>query len=172
LFAQTPLEISAMDKTDLSSISIDFNNILSFKNLSLKNNTLIIPSYKSNNKEYFYFAILDRNLKNKIIEEIKNKNIEYKTDENKVEYTINKFYIPQNPKTVKAFVSVIFNDKIEVNCNVLNGKYGLWVAWPSKKENNKWTKMFAINDKELKNKIEKEIIELFNKKAKDDITKK
>ncbi len=130
----------------------------------MKNNNLIIPSYKSKNKEYFYFSILDRNLKNTIIKEIQSENKEYSANETKIEYKINKFFIPQNTKTAKAFVSVIFNDKLEVNCTVLNGKYGLWVAWPSTKENNKWEKLFYINDKELKEKIEKEILEIYDRR--------
>lgn len=170
IFAQ-PLEISKIDKSNLSSITIEFNSKLLFENLALKNNTLILPSYKSKNKEYFYFSILDRTLKNNIINEIKSENTEYKTTETKIEYKINKFFIPKEPKTAKAFVSVIFNDKIEVNCTILNGKYGLWVAWPSKKENNKWNKLFYINDKILKEQIEKEILETYGKKLKDDKSK-
>ncbi len=170
VFAQA-LEISKIDKSDSSAVSIELNNVILLKSLSLHNDTLKLPSYKSNNKEYFYFSILDRNLKNKIIEEIKNKNTEYKTAGNNTEYKINKFFIPREPKTAKAFVSVIFNDKIEVNCTVLNGKYGLWVAWPSKKENNKWNKLFYINDKQLKEKIEKEILETYAKKLKNDKSK-
>lgn len=164
IFSQ-PLEISKMDKSNLSSVFVEFNNKLSFKNLSLKNDTLVIPSYKSGNNEYFYFSFLDRNLKNEIIKEIKSENKKYSSNETRIEYKINKFFIPNNPKTAKAFVSVIFNNKAEVNCTILNGKYGLWVAWPSKKEKDKWTKLFYVNDKELREKIEKEIIEKYKQKT-------
>ena len=64
-------------------------------------------------------------------------------------------------------MSVIFNDSIEVNCNILNGKYGLWVAWPSIKEKDKWTKIFNIKDKNLKDEIDTELLKFYKKKKND-----
>ena len=69
-------------------------------------------------------------------------------------------------------MSVIFNNNIEVNCNILNGKYGLWVSWPSIKESNDWRKIFEIKDKSLKDKIETELIKHYKQKRNDDKLKK
>ena len=59
------------------------------------------------------------------------------------------------------------NDAIEINCNVLNGKYGLWVAWPSIKEKDKWIKIFNIKDKNLKDEIDTELLKFYKKKKND-----
>ena len=64
-------------------------------------------------------------------------------------------------------MSVIFNDNIEISCNILNGKYGLWVAWPSIKEKDKWIKLFNIKNKELKEEIETKLLKLYKPKKND-----
>ncbi|MBR3628214.1 MAG: septation protein SpoVG family protein, partial [Elusimicrobia bacterium] len=120
---------------------------------------------------FFYF--LNRDLKNNIIKIANDKNSNIIDNKrNSVEYKINKCNIIKNPKTVLAFMSVIFNDAIEINCNVLNGKYGLWVAWPSIKEKDKWNKLFEIQDKKLKEDIETELIKYYKRKKNDNKLKK
>ncbi|MCR4663196.1 MAG: septation protein SpoVG family protein, partial [Endomicrobiaceae bacterium] len=109
----------------------------------------------------------NRDFKKNIINTISNKDNINKNSKEKIEYKINKCNIVKKPKTILAFMSVIFNDNIEVNCNMLKGNYGLWVAWPSVKENNKWTKLFNIKNKELKEEIETKLIKLYKQKRND-----
>jgi DNA-binding cell septation regulator SpoVG len=125
------------------------------------------PFYENNGNKYYFFYFLDRNLKNDIIDKINNKNNSFSKDNDKIEYKINKCNIVKNPKTILAFMSVIFNDNIEISCNILNGKYGLWVAWPSIKEKDKWIKLFNIKNKELKEEIETKLLKLYKQKKND-----
>ena len=61
-------------------------------------------------------------------------------------------------------MSVIFNDTIEVQCNIMKGDYGLWIAWPSIKEKDKWNKIFQIKDKKLKKEVETTLIKFYKQK--------
>lgn len=167
VFSQT-FDVSFIDAKNLSDISIEFNNVIEIHGLKLENadseETLKSPFYKSKNNKYYYFTFLDKKFKENLISEIKsNKNI-YKNFQRKIDYKINKFKIIDTSSKAKAFVSVIFNDAIEIQCSVLNGKYGLWVQWPSEKKGNKWIKLFIIKDDDLKYKIEKEILVLYHQK--------
>ena len=125
------------------------------------------PFYENNGNKYYFFYFLDRNLKKDIIDKINNKNNSFSKDNDKIEYKINKCNIVKNPKTILAFMSVIFNDNIEISCNILNCKYGLWVAWPSIKEKDKWIKLFNIKNKELKEEIETKLLKLYKQKKND-----
>lgn len=162
------LDVSFIDAKNLSDISIEFNNTIEIHGLKLgkygNKETLQSPFYKSKNNKYYYFSFLDKKFKENLISEIKsNKNI-YKKSTQEIDYKINKFKIINTSSKAKAFVSVIFNDAVEIQCSVLNGKYGLWVQWPSEKRKNKWMKLFIIKDADLKYKIEKEILILYHQK--------
>ena len=137
-----------------NKINIEFNNTLQFFDFTLESNNLISPFYENKGNKYYFFYFLDRNFKMDIIKIINKKEKINDNSKEKIQYKINKCNIIKNPKTILAFMSVIFNDNIEVNCNILNGKYGLWVAWPSIKEKEKWRKIFNIKDKNLKEEIE------------------
>jgi len=167
VFSQ-PFDVSFIDNKNLSDISVEFNNTLELRGLKIEKDgnkeILTVPYYKSKNNRYDHFYFLDRQFKENLISEIKSSKNIYKKNASTVDYKINKFNIIEKTSKAKAFVSVIFNDKIEVQCSILNGKYGLWVQWPSEKRGNKWKKLFLIKDAELKYKIEKEILVLYQQK--------
>ena len=156
-----------------NKVNIELNNTLKLKDLVLTNDSLISPFYENKGNKYYFFYFLSRDFKNNIIKlaKDKSKNILDNT-KGSIEYKINKCNIVQNPKTILAFMSIIFNDTIEINCNVLNGKYGLWIAWPSVKENDKWNKLFEIKDTKLKEKIETDLIKYYKQKKNDTKLKK
>ncbi len=162
------LHITNIEKQD-NFISIELNEILEICNLKLSSvnekYSIIVPKYQSKTSNYNYFSFLDRSFKDKIINSINN-NIVEQTDNdtrNDITYKLNKFNII-NSNILKATFSIIFNDLFEVNATIMNGKNGLWVQWPSlKQQNNKWKKLFIIKDKKLKDAIEKEIINKYNK---------
>ncbi|MDD5101479.1 MAG: hypothetical protein PHH62_00645 [Endomicrobiaceae bacterium] len=166
-YCQT-FDISFIDNKILSDISIEFNNTIELHGLKLEvaddKDLLISPYYKSKRNQYVYFSFLDRQFKDSIIAEIKSNKKIYKKDYQNIDYKINKFNIIDNPSKAKAFVSVIFNNLLEVQCTILNGKYGLWVQWPSEKQNNKWKKLFIIKDSNLEYNLEKEILKLYHQK--------
>ncbi len=151
-----------------NKINIEFNNTLQLHDFILKDGTLISPYYENNGNKYYFFHFLNRNFKNNIVNKINNKNNTFTNTKEKIEYKINKCNIVKNPKTILAFMSVIFNDNIEINCNILNGKYGLWISWPSIKEKDKWIKIFNIKDKELKEEIENALLKYYKQKKNDD----
>ena len=167
------LEITKITNIN-NKINVEFNNTLQLKDFTLSDNNLISPFYENKGNKYYFFYFLNRNLKKEIIEKTNNKNnIIIKNDtKNSIEYKINKCNIVKMPKTILAFMSVIFNDTIEINCNMLNGKYGLWIGWPAIKEKDKWNKLFEIKDKELKEKIEIELIKYYKQKKNDNKLKK
>ncbi len=162
------LHITNIEKQD-NFISIELNEILEICNLKLSSvnekYSIIVPKYQSKTSNYNYFSFLDRSFKDKIINSINN-NIVEQTDNdtrNDITYKLNKFNII-NSNILRATFSIIFNDLFEVNATIMNGKNGLWVQWPSlKQQNNKWKKLFIIKDKKLKDAIEKEIINKYNK---------
>lgn len=156
-----------------NKINIEFNNILQLQDFVLTDGNLISPFYESNGTKYYFFYFLNRKTKQDVIDKINKKENSFSNKTNiKTEYKINKCNIVKKPKTILAFMSVIFNDNIEINCNILNGKYGLWVAWPSLKENDKWRKIFDIKDKNLKDKIETDLLKYYKQKRNDDKLKK
>lgn len=150
-----------------NKITIEFNNVLQLKDFTFADDNLISPFYESKGNKYYFFYFLDRNFKNEIIKNLKDKNNISKDTKKPIEYKINKCNIIKNPKTTLAFMSVILNDTIEINCNILNGKYGLWIAWPSIKNKDVWNKIFEIKDKNLKEKIEIDLIKYYKKKKND-----
>ena len=144
-----------------NKIDIEFNDTLKLCDFTFSQDNLISPFYENNGNKYYFFYFLDRQFKNDIITKIKDKKSIVNTGKGKIEYKINKCSIVKTPKTILAFMSVIFNDNIEVSCNILNGKYGLWVSWPSIKERDKWKKIFDIKDKNLKEEIDTKLIKYY-----------
>lgn len=162
------LHITNIEKQD-NFISIELNEILEICNLKLSSvnekYSIIVPKYQSKTSNYNYFSFLDRSFKDKIINSINNDIVEQIDNDtrNDITYKLNKFNII-NSNILRATFSIIFNDLFEVNATIMNGKNGLWVQWPSlKQQNNKWKKLFIIKDKKLKDAIEKEIINKYNK---------
>lgn len=172
------LYITHIDKQD-DFINIEFNEVLEVHNLKLSiiNETysIVVPKYKSKTSNYNYFSFLSKTFKDEIINSI-NKHIIKQSDDitndDDIIYKINKFNIV-NSQTLKATFSIIFNDLFEVNATIMNGKNGLWVQWPSiKQQDKKWKKLFIIKDKTLKTTIESEIINKYNKDINNDKFKK
>lgn len=152
-----------------NKINIELNNILYLQDFVLADDKLLSPFYESKGTKYYFFSFLNRKTKQEIINKINNKEkIVSDRFNGKTEYKINKCSIVKKPKTILAFMSVIFNDEIEINCNILNGKYGLWVSWPSIKEKDKWRKIFDIKDKKLKDEIETALIKYYKQKRDND----
>ena len=167
LYSQT-LYITNIEKQD-NFVNIELNEILEICNLKLSSvnekYSIIVPKYQGKVSNYNYFSFLNTDFKDKIINSISKNMIEQVNNDtnNDIRYKLNKFNII-NSKTLKATFSIIFNDLFEVNATVMNGKNGLWVQWPSlKQQNNKWKKLFIIKDKTLKDTIEKDVINKYNK---------
>ena len=158
--------------TKNGTIQIEFNDTLQLSNFILIDGKLISPFYESNNNKHYFFYFLDRNFKNAIINSIQGKPVTNNNSNKKFEYKVNKCILVKKPKKILAFMSVIFDDSIEVNCNLLNGKYGFWIAWPAIKEKDKWNKLFNIKDRKLKEEIETMLIKYYKQIKNDNQFKK
>ncbi|MDR3124560.1 MAG: SpoVG family protein [Endomicrobium sp.] len=151
-------EISAKD----SKFNITLNNSIQILNIELQDNELKFPIYKSKNKQYKQIFVLKRDfkayLKDSLLENKVFNNIGSISS-----FNINKLYKLKNNTTVRAFASVIFDNEIEVECRIMRGKSGLWIAWPSTKINNKWVKNFKFINKSLQKEVETELIADYTK---------
>ncbi|MDR1087360.1 MAG: SpoVG family protein [Endomicrobium sp.] len=149
------MKVTKINKSD-GFCEIILNNDIKISEIFFTNNSLEFPKYERKNKSYKQFSILNRNFKNYLLESLLNNKIligEFSTS-----FKINKMSILKNNKNLKAFASVIFNDDIEVECRIISGKNGLWVAWPSNLKNNVWVKNFRFINKDLQSNVEKKLI--------------
>ncbi|MDR2192601.1 MAG: SpoVG family protein [Endomicrobium sp.] len=141
--------------------TVTFNNSIKISGVSLSNGKVSFPEYARGGKIYKNFSVLQREFAKKLFEDIEANKISKTSAE--TAFKINKFKTIASHKTIKAFASVIFEEKFEVECRIMDGKYGLWIAWPSKKIGTSWKKEFIIINKYLKNNIENELIQRYNK---------
>lgn len=66
-----------------------------------------------------------------------------------------------------AFGRIIIEDKLQVDCSILDGKNGLFVAFPSKKGGDgKWYSTFRIIDRELSDQIQEQVIYYYEQNIK------
>jgi hypothetical protein len=116
-------------KKNAEFYDVVLNNDIKITGILLRNNVLEFPKYIYKNKTYKQFSILKRDFKNYLLEALLNNKAfpgEYATF-----LKVNKMLALKNNKSLKAFASVIFNDDIEIECRIMSGKNGLWMAWPS-----------------------------------------
>ncbi|MDR2426163.1 MAG: SpoVG family protein [Endomicrobium sp.] len=153
--------------TEKDNYSIVLNNAITINNIALKknrNNTKIIifPSYAGKGKIYTQFSVLNREYLFYLAHSISENKIYDFAGETLFE--INKFSQTKKKGGIKAFASVIFENLLEVECRVMEGKNGLWIAWPANKTSTGWKADFIFVDKDLKNRVEKSLIQRYDKK--------
>ncbi|MDR2396143.1 MAG: SpoVG family protein [Endomicrobium sp.] len=149
------LKITAISNKN-NKFNIILNNSIQILNIELQNNELKFPTYKSKNKQYQQFSILKRDFKIYLKDSLLgNKVLSNNRD---ISFNTNKLYILRNNTGIKAFASVIFDNEIEIECRIIQGKNSLWIAWPSNKINDRWVKNFKFIDKNLQKKVETKLI--------------
>jgi DNA-binding cell septation regulator SpoVG len=153
LFAD--LKITRIQKT-AEFYEVVLNNDIKISNIFLRDNVLEFPKYKNKNKIYKQIAVLRTNFKNYLLDVLLTNN----TFSGKciTSFKINKMSVLKDNKYIKAFASIIFDDDIEVECRIMNGKKGLWIAWPSDLKCGIWVKNFTFINKSLQKNIEKKLI--------------
>jgi DNA-binding cell septation regulator SpoVG len=139
-----------------NSLDIVLNSDIKLLNVLLKSSDVELPVYKNKDKVYKQFAILKREFRHYLVAALSENRLSSKTEN--TTFKINKFSILKKHPTIKAFASVIFNHDIEVECRVMQGTNGLWIAWPSTKKNGVWIKDFEFVNKSLKETVEKKLI--------------
>jgi DNA-binding cell septation regulator SpoVG len=155
LFADLRVTKISRSGTD---VSVCLNDDIVISNVVLlKNNDLKLPKYHKGSRQYTQFSILKRDFKQYLIDALSNNRTSSKIKS--TSFKINKFSIfIGKHETIRAFASVIFDDDIEVECRVMRGRDGLWVAWPCNKINGVWAKNLKFINRNLKKQIEQELI--------------
>jgi len=82
-----------------------------------------------------------------------------------ISFKVTKFSRFTRPSTLKVFAAVMFNDAIEVECKIMEGKRGPWVSWPARRPEGggKWINQVSIKNKAVKDAIEKTLLERYAK---------
>ncbi len=80
-----------------------------------------------------------------------------------VRYAVTRFSRFRKNSRLKAFATVSFNNAIEVECKVMHGRNGPWIAWPARPDarGGRWMKQVVIADKRLKETIEADLLERY-----------
>jgi DNA-binding cell septation regulator SpoVG len=75
-------------------------------------------------------------------------------------FEITRFSKFKKESGLTALCGVSFNGEFEVECKIVEGKNGLWVSWPARKEvdSGKWIEQIIITDEKLRLKIEQELL--------------
>ena len=151
-----------------STLNISIDGAFEIRGVSAKPETkeLVFPSYVSKGKVYRQFSAVSRDYKKYLFDAVSKKELS-KAGGN-VGFKINKFKTARSHKTVAAFASVIFEDRLEVECRIMKGKDGLWISWPSAKKDGVWEKQFVFLDGGLKYSVENALMEKYEKKSEDE----
>ncbi len=145
-----------------NSFNVILNNSIEVLGIRMQNGEIIFPYYVNKGNIYRQIVITNRDFK----EYFKKTICEKSFPENAAEtaFKINKFKLVKNNKNIKAFASVIFDGVLEVECRIMTGKKGLWVAWPANKENGEWKQYFKFTDLLLKRAVEDKLFKDYNKR--------
>ncbi|MDR0486315.1 MAG: SpoVG family protein [Elusimicrobiota bacterium] len=139
--------------------SLVFNDAFKISGISMQNGNFEMPLYISNGKIYKQFSVINRDFKRYILETLsKNNPSDLKTA---VAFKVNKMKPVKKHKNVRAFASVIVENSIEIECRIMNGANGLWIAFPSTKQKGKWIRLLTFNDYALKESIEAQLIKIY-----------
>ncbi len=165
------LWITSVEKTAANEYSITLNDLIVIKEIKLKKTkigqreivNLEFPTYISKRgKAYPQIVVLDKTLQERIIKAITTTTAEKPTEKiGEPSFKISKFSpYRQSRSSLKVFASVVFEDSIEIECKVMEGKYGPWIAWPARKDKttNKWVQQVNFTSKEYKKKIEQSLL--------------
>lgn len=164
-FAGRTLKITALEENGDGSGKYDIvlNNAVAVKNIALKIKNGVkeaeFPVYCSKGKIYRQFSVLKRDYGNYIADSLFSKKAE--AFDGETGFRINKFSLNRKTGSIKAFASVIFEELLEVECRIMEGKRGLWTAWPANKTSGGWKAEFVFEDKDLKKKVEESLAEKY-----------
>ena len=164
------LWITSVEKTKTNEYSITLNDLIVIKEIKLKKTkigqreivNLEFPTYISKRgKAYPQIIVLDKQLQERIIKAITTLTPEKPTTKIEPSFEINKFTpYTRTTSSLKVFASVVFENSLEIECRVMEGKRGPWIAWPARKDQitNKWIQQVTFTSKEYKKKIEQSLL--------------
>jgi DNA-binding cell septation regulator SpoVG len=129
--------------------------------------TIGYPVYVSGKgKEYPQFEVINEQAKAEIEKAVTSGKPSDKSSKT-LTFKVSKFSKMKRQSTLKAFASVDFNGAVRVECKVMDGKKGLWVAWPSAKDqkSGKYQKQVLILNSNVKNVVEKSLLKKYAEPA-------
>jgi len=169
------LWVTSVEKTGTNEYSITLNDLIVIKEIKVKKTkigqreivNLEFPTYISKRgKAYPQITVLDKTLQERIIKAITTSTAEKPKEKvGEPNFKISKFSpYKQSRSSLKVFASVVFEDSIEIECKVMEGKRGPWISWPARKDEttNKWVQQVSFSSKEYKKKVEQSLLSKYN----------
>ncbi len=152
--------------------SIVLNNAIKISEIKVKKlsgrTKLKWPAYvNKRGKVYKQIKILDPAFERLIIKAIETKKPSSKTS-SKISYKISKYSpFTRGGSKLKVFCAMTFNNKIEIECKIMEGKWGGWVSWPARAPagGGSWINQVEIKDKKLKSVVEKSLTERYDSES-------
>ncbi|MDD5132243.1 MAG: septation protein SpoVG family protein [bacterium] len=126
--------------------------------------TLVYPEYVTKQERTIPQIVIENQ---KLGEEIRKAVTEQAASREKavdIVYKIAKI-VPYKGKDspVRGFVKILFNAVISVEARIMDSGQGSWIAWPGRKtKEGTWVKQFDIVNQQLKQTIEKAIIDKYS----------
>jgi len=153
----TPVESGGATK---AIASIVLNNAIKIMEIKVKETSgktrLKYPEYVSKaGRVYPQVKILDPQLERDIITAI-NKKESSGNASNEISYKISKYDpFTRGGSSLKVFCAVVFNDKIEIECKIMEKDRGPWISWPARAPSGggRWINQVEIKDRKLNNVI-------------------
>lgn len=171
-----PLTVTEVEVTPVTGAgttkaiaSVVLNNAIRISEIQVKEvvgrTRLEYPSYvNKTGRVYHQLKILDPAFERELIEAITNKKDSAKPS-SQVSYKVSKYSpFTRGGSSLKAFCAVTFNNKIEIECKIMEGSRGPWVSWPARapEGGGNWINQVEIKDKKLKSSVEKALTDKYN----------
>jgi len=170
-FAQEEkLIVTSVSKLTSDMYEIVLNDMIVVKEIKLKKTkigqreiiNLQFPEYISKRGKVFpQVAVLSKDLTDRITSAIITSKVEQLPSPVEPSYKVNKFSpFRRSGSSLKIFASVIFAGTLEVECKVMEGKKGPWIAWPSRKDESsgKYKKQVVFKSREYQKKVENDLL--------------
>ncbi|MDR2708575.1 MAG: septation protein SpoVG family protein [Elusimicrobiota bacterium] len=155
------LNITNIKKTE-QGYTLTFNDQIKISNITIKDKLLIFAVSNSDKSNYAPIQLLKREVNKNLTAKVLGGHTTFR--QRSLTFEVAQIKKVDNAKNTIAFCKVIFDDVLEVECRVLHGKKGLWVAWPALKQSNKWRNNFVFTDKALKKNVEASILKALDVK--------
>ena len=174
-----PLTVTEVEVTSVSGAgttkaiaSVVLNNAIKISEIKVKeiggNTRLEYPAYvNKRGKVYLQIKMLDPAFEKDVIDAIVRKEPASKTS-NQISYKVSKYSpFTRGGSKLKVFCAMTFNNKIEIECKIMEGKWGGWVSWPARapEGGGTWINQVEIKDKKLKSVVEKTLTDKYDSES-------
>lgn len=79
--------------------------------------------------------------------------------EKPVRFEIDAFRPYRKRSSLKVLATVVFNGAVAIECKVIEGRNGPWIAWPARKgADGRWVDQVEITDKRLREAVEQDLL--------------